>query len=229
MKLIIGILGFDGEGYDKMVDACRNTCYSSPPDNVKVFYLYGHRPGYPVPETYAVSGDCFYNNSPEGRVMCLDKTIAFFEYCIENEDFDFILRANCGSYIDIERLLYFIKVLSLDKQDTYLGWWCPVYGTASGAGYLLSRDVVKLLVENKDKLHYWNHPHFVMDDVSVGRLLLELGVTLNKMALRTNLKYPDIKDHDFKNNKYQYHYYFRHTIDPRCLYEVHKRLKNETY
>ena len=231
MKLIIGVLAFDGGGYDKMVEACRETCYSDIPENVKVFYLYGHRQGYPRPHTFTVANDCFYNNSPEGRVMCLDKTIAFFEYCLKNEDFDFLLRANCGSYIDIEKLLSFIKKHSLSNHSTYLGIKGFAGGTeyASGSAYLLSKELVELIVKNKDKLLTAKHPEFIMDDVSVGRLLFELGVSLNRMSLRTNLKYPDIEDYDFNKNKYEYHYYFRHTIDPRCFYEVHRRLKNENY
>ena len=225
MKIIIGVLSFDGGGYDKMVEACRETCYSDLPENVKVFYLYGHRPGYPIPSTYAVSGDCFYNNSPEGRVMCLNKTISFYEYCLENEDFDFLLRANCGSYIDIEKLLSFIKEHSLNK-NTYLGIRGLAGGTeyASGSAYLLSRELVELIVKNKDKLLTVGHPEFIMDDVSVGRLLKENGVSLSDKALRVNATFTDLQEHDFEKHKSQYHYWFKHTIDPRCFYEVYKEL-----
>ena len=116
-KIIIGVLACDkfaGEDYTNMVQACRDTCYSKIEEGIKVYYLYGHREGVEIPEkSYKIDGDCFYNDSPEGRNNCLAKTVAFFEHCIENEEFDYIFRANCGSYIDQKILKTFLGLLML--------------------------------------------------------------------------------------------------------------------
>ncbi len=105
-KIIVGVLASDNGGYANMVQACRDTCYSKShiPENVSVFYIYGHRQGITTPEKSKVIGDCFYHNHPESRRNIIYKTIAFFEYCCDNFEFDYIYRPNCGSYVNLSIL-----------------------------------------------------------------------------------------------------------------------------
>lgn len=223
MKVIVGVLANDETGYNDMVKACRETCYSTTPKNVKVFYLYNHRRGYEVKSPYYVNGDCFYNDCFESRSTILDKTLAFFDYCLRNEDFDFLVRPNCGSYLNMPELLKHIEGLpetgvysGVTSTDTSL----PIYN--SGSCFVLSKDVVRLLVDNKEKIRMSGTPGFVMDDVSIGECLSLLGILPGKQILRHDATFEELKNFDYADMKHQY--YFRHSIDPRCFRLVHEKI-----
>jgi len=228
-KIIVGVLASDNGGYANMVQACRDTCYSKShiPENVSVFYIYGHRQGITTPEKSKVIGDCFYHNHPESRRNIIYKTIAFFEYCCDNFEFDYIYRPNCGSYVNLSILNGIAN--ELPSKNLYFGTKSnnenlPAY--ASGAGFMISRDLAEKIVSNKDKIVY---PHdgqcFVMDDVSIGAALTEVFNVEITDAPRVDVTYEALKSVAFVFEPSCYHYYFRHTIDPRCFHEVHKYFK----
>ncbi len=224
MKILIGVLANDEGGYGKMVEACRETCYSDIPDDVEVFYIYGRRAGVETPDDYRLEGDCFYNNSSESRNNLIYKTISFFEYCYHNLDFDYIFRTNCGSYVDLNILKS--EIQNLPKENVYYGIESFVKNIkyASGSGFLLSRDVVKFIVEKRQNILLPGQSGFVMDDVSIGKLLTqEAGLKVLPGAKRKNLILSEILDEKFQIDEECYHYYFRHSIEPKCLYELHKK------
>ena len=237
MKIILGVLANDEGGYGHMIQAARDTCYETIPDFAEVFYLYGHRNNISIPHnSYVIDNDCFYYDYPEHRSFLLHKTIAFFEYCLNNKDFDYIFRPNCGSYIHLELLHKFITN-NVSNERVYLGirGFVDNINYASGSGFLISKDVVELLVRHKECLEY--DGNVFVDDMSIGRLLTEhngLQLDFEKLsvtpgALRENVRLSDIIKNDFKLNTECYHYYFCHTIDPRCFYVVHDRFKKCTY
>jgi hypothetical protein len=230
MKLIVGVLANDEYGYDKMVSAARDTCYNSSavPDDVEVFYIYGHRKGITIPRnSYRVDDDCFYDDSPEiGYGNLLRKTISFFEYCYTNKDFDYILRPNCGSYVNLSLLKKFIIQNNMPQEKVYFGkgGFCERTQTpfVSGAAMLISRDVVEIIVKNKDFLD-----HRLVDDVALGRLLTQKQVKIASNALRKIVTLPDIINDNSAVDDECYHYFFNRTREPLCFYEIHKRSKEK--
>ena len=219
-KIIIGVLASDAGGYDDMVRACRKTCYlkSAIPENVSVFYIYGQRQGVVIPETNMLVEDCFYHNCPETRLNIIYKTIAFFEYCVNNLNFDYIYRSNCGSYVNLETLCKIAN--TLPDKELYFGRKSsdknlPVF--ASGSGFLISKDLVEKIVLNKNEIIYPHHGHrFVMDDVSIGAMLTEIFNVDVIDAPRVDTNYEALKSENFVFDPLCHHYYFRHTIDPKC-------------
>jgi len=241
MKIILGVLANDDDGYDKMVQATKETCYKTIPSNFEVFYLYGHRRGVnDIPQNgYKIDGSNFYYDCPEARVLLLVKTVAFFQYCYYYKDFDYIFRPNCGSYINLPLLEKFIIENNLPKENLYFGVKNKTSKDpfASGAGYLLSKDVVGHIVEKSSELVYdaryydeeLNLPY--MDDVSLGKFLNEtMGIHIydkdNVTALRKDVKIDDLENNPNIVDDECYHYYFCHSIDPRCLYKVHQLTEN---
>lgn len=237
-KIIVGVLASIAGGYDSMVRACRETCYSKSaiPEDVSVFYIYGASPLRDTPDYETISpgtcalleGDCFYHNYPETRENIIHKTIAFFEYCVNNLEFDYIYRPNCGSYINLDILCKIANTLS--NKELYFGKKSlnkklPAY--ASGSGFMISRDLVEKIVLNKNRIIYPHHGHrFVMDDVSIGAMLTEIFNVDITDAPRIDTNYEAIKSENFVFDPTCHHYYFQHTIDPRCLYEIHKYFLN---
>lgn len=231
MKLIIGVIANDENGYSKMVEACRKTCYSEVPEDTSVYYIYGHRKGVETPETYKMDGDCFYNNSSESRNNLIFKTINFFEYCYNNLEFDYIFRPNCGSYINLDRLRKKIQQNAFPKDEVYLGIEGYFNGIkyAGGSGFLLSKDIVKNIVEWKKEIIYPGMPGFEMDDVSIGKFITEfLRIDITPGAERQILRLEDIIGEKNNINLECYHFYFNSRVygmQPRCLYEIHKKIK----
>lgn len=231
--IIIAVLANDEGGYASMVQACRETCYSkkNTPEAAKVYYMYGNRKGVNVSHQESLlKEDCFYYGYPEGRNNLLHKTIAFYEYCYNNFNFEYIFRTNCGSYVNLHSLVKFVN--NLPKQDVYLGMKGSSaqgydHDYASGSGYLLSRNLIQLIVENKHKLEY--NGIRCMDDNSIGKFLTKDNkYQVMDGALRRNLFLHEISNQTI--DEQCYHYYFRHSIEPKCLYQTEKILgkKRET-
>ena len=231
MKLIVGILACDEGGYDKMVEAARNTCYSLKmvPDDTEVFYIYGHRTGITIPtDNYKIDEDCFYHDSPEhpSKMNVIKKTLSFFEYCYNNKDFDYILRPNCGSYVSLPLLKKHIFQNNFPKE----GMYCGITGNhagirfVSGACTLISRDIIGLIVKNKDTI--MSYGRTLMDDVAIGKFLIhDSKIITPHGALRRGITLSGILSDNFEINNDCYHYYFLRTRDPRCFHELHKKLK----
>lgn len=91
---------------------------------------------------------------------------------IMNPPYNFIWRTNLSSVLDFEGLQKYLS--SLDKPNNFYGGYigkalsddCNPIFFASGAGFLMSRDVALYLVENKSLLR-WD----LIDDVAIGALL----------------------------------------------------------
>lgn len=94
-------------------------------------------------------------------------------------EFDFVLRTNLSSFYVFPRLLKFLGTLP-SKQCYCAVPFEEVIGSTtiqagSGAGFILSTDLVNLLVEHLDVLlNDGSHP----DDVVIGRYLYQQGVTI---------------------------------------------------
>jgi hypothetical protein len=228
MKILVGVLANDENGYDEMVQAARDTCYKNIPEEFEVFYLYARRNGIDIPKNgIKIDGDTFYSDYPESKPDLIIKTFDFFKYCLENKDFDYIFRPNCGSYLSLPLLKEFIVNNKLPKDNVYLG--CPGVhnGVAfvSGSGFLISKNLVKIIVENEDLVNHLSTLHGNHDDVTIGSLLMgEFGVKATPGALRKHVVLSDIIHDDFVIDDKCYHYYFLRSKEPRCFHEIHKRL-----
>jgi hypothetical protein len=69
------------------------------------------------------------------------------------DEFDYIIRTNLSSFYVFSRLFKFLTTLPTEKC------YCGVQGQednwtfASGSGFILSPDLVKLLVQHKNQLY----------------------------------------------------------------------------
>ena len=172
-------------------------------------------------------------NVPSSAEKVNEKGLKAFDWIVKNKDFDIIFRCTTTTYLNIDKLIQF-----LDKQKTknlYSGPidFYPPYETSenkkitfvSGAGCFYSRDVVKKLIQNKDKYDF-----ALNDDVAISKLLVnELGVPITE-GFRQDFYYgyPFFNEIDFNN----YHFRFKHSTEyyPRymeiiTLLSIHIRKK----
>lgn len=203
MRILILVLCHDRPDYNKLESTIRET-WGKSSGNVDVVYY-----------------------KSDGFTDILDKTIDAF-----NTEYDYIFRTNLGSYIHKENLYNFL----LDKPRE--NFYCGIQGTdtyyygrpvrfVSGAGYILSKDIVKKVIENRNKVN----PRCV-DDVELGRILIEdFGIEPSPLAVRMNLcddeSYFEINDRraklSFTNHYKVYHYRLR-SSDRNKDVEMMKRL-----
>ena len=99
------------------------------------------------------------------------RQLHYFQYVLENFDFDFVLKTTSTCYVDIKSLSHFVATLT--PKRVYSG---PVYSRfgipfVSGAAALFSRDVVESIVRLRKQLRvdFW-------EDVTLGELIRTHGL-----------------------------------------------------
>ena len=248
--------------YSLMIDAVRKTWASQAVDGVKNYYIYGHRNGIEFPkdsptvETYErywpdggagdghkpvdvyekrkvfAIGDCIYSDTPEGRENLYYKTVDGFEWLVENEEFDYLIRPCGGCYIDLEVHKKWLEVFGKNKRF-YAG--SPAHYNnshsknqpstvkyGSGSGFIASRDLVEELVKNRNNIDPVRSPYAsatISDDVTFGKYWInDMGVDLTAFN-----KFQFSHVHEITPTvKHYMQCYFRHTINPEMHYAVHR-------
>ena len=106
-------------------------------------------------------------DTPEDWSLIGLKTLKALRFTLDNYEFDYLFRTNTSSYVDVKSLLTHIQ--SFPKSSVYAGLIGKVFGSqefASGAGILLSRDVVERVCVEGEK---WDHG--LVDDIALGKLI----------------------------------------------------------
>lgn len=227
MKLAILVLSttaVDEYGdYEEMTNCVRETWGKEIPENVSVYYNYGLIPGHthnPNEGENVLDGDkiiCGVNDTYE---LITKKTLEAFDYIATHlTEYDYIFRCCNGSYIHVENLVNFLQ--EKPKTQFYAG----VTGVhnnvpfASGAGFILSKDMVKLLADNKEAI--LNDPdiavHGQIDDIIIGYFLHKQGITARNIASRIDIGDLPHNKHEVFNltclYKNEYHYHLRQNIE----------------
>jgi hypothetical protein len=192
MKVLILVLSSLGDEFMRFNKTQLETWDSVKHENIDVYYYYGTGETKIEGNKIEVIATDIYSN------LAL-KTLKCFEV-IKDMDFDFVFRTNACSYID--KKLFYEYVLTKPTTNFYGGVQGLHKGRPfiSGAGILMSKDVLNLVVENKDK---WDLGE--IDDVGLGNLLEDLGVPLG------NGERFDIENQD--NIPTHFYHYRCHTSD----------------
>tara|TARA_A100001515_G_scaffold59201_1_gene46765 strand:- start:3688 stop:4581 length:894 start_codon:yes stop_codon:yes gene_type:complete len=245
-----------GRSYKPMIEAIRNTWAYNPPEGIKTYYIYGHRKGIEFPkdskyreteETYWPNNvrkdvtskrypfaidDCIYSDTPEGRENIYYKTIDGFEWLLENEDFDYLVRCCAGTYLDLKILKQYLEKIGI-KDNIYSGspgiypnshnpTQPPQIKFASGSAFIASRNLIEDLVSRRNTIEHVRSPHAekcIGDDVTFGKHFIhDLGVELIPFW-----KYECRSIHEVTDKVKDYmQCYFLHSINPEMLYAVHR-------
>jgi len=228
MNIIILVLSADCGVYKELAQASQKTWASvyDKEEDVKVFYYYGYREGHPRPAEGMViedGHDLVCGNEEKIKTIGY-KTISSFRHLLDNYEFDYIFRCCAGSYIDQGNLKAFLE--DKPREGLYCGAKGYVRGItyASGSGYVLSRDLVKYVVDNESK---WKHN--LIDDVALGQMM-EKVVTLDEGAKRIHMpnQHAERMLNEMKNgerdNEGHYHYHF--VAPPAMMFKIHEFLNN---
>jgi hypothetical protein len=140
-------------------------------EDSKIYYLWANN--------YEKKDDNdFVSNIKESYGALLSKFLDFLEY-IQNWEYDYVFRVNCGSYVDVDNLKEFLENKPREK------FYCGIRGRfediefASGSGFIISKDLAKLTIENRNEFGV-DH----IDDISFGRFMQKNGISIDDTAIR---------------------------------------------
>jgi hypothetical protein len=180
MPKVLGmVLCAEHDLYEKMTHTIKSTWGGWKSDSFKVKYYYGRKKAIkPKEGEIVIAGDDMICGCDETVDNIMIKTLMAFEYVYNNFEFDYLLRTCCGAYVIPWRLLE--KLEKANRTKFYFGRAARLSPTdsiwAHGFGYVLSRDMVKLMLDNKDEV--LSSAAGRHDDVAVGRFLDHKGVGL---------------------------------------------------
>jgi len=147
------------------------------------FKCYFVKAGNDLDAPIRITEDTIWTNTKEQYKLpgLLDKTIVAIETLLKEDQFDFVFRANISSFLVFPRLLNFLN--QLPKENCYaglhhgLGSEGITNGWICGAGIIMSKDVAKVVVENKKDILVPKHGNnFEMDDVAIAQLCQSLNI-----------------------------------------------------
>jgi hypothetical protein len=213
-KVII-LVTAEGEGYQDLVRAVRETWGSVKLEGFEILYYYGFRedPGPALGECIQQNDILYCGN--DWRDIQTRNEIAF-THIYNNYDFEYLFRCCAGSYINQKKMAELLQ--DKPKTNFYCGGLVDTVVDigrvvfASGSGFFLSKDLVKLLIDNPSGFRcQW------CDDVSFGAFFTTKGIQVTG-APRQDFYDGVIKDLD----ENIFHYHFRHDI--AIMHELHRRL-----
>jgi len=120
------------------------------PEQVEAYFL---RADPNLPTLVAIDGDVIWAKTSEGwspdNAGIINKTVLTFEAMLPRmSEFDYVLRTNLSSFYVFPRLLKSLEYLPKNKCY-YASGTDSVSTVGTGCGFILSRDLVELIVEHK--------------------------------------------------------------------------------
>ncbi len=146
------------------------------PDEIKYFFIeYNNSIDQDI---IAVDDHIFIKGTETGIEGIYYKTIKAIEYINNNYQYEYLLRANVSTFLNIYTIL---KSLSFYPKTNFAGGHvincCYPFPWLGGLCMLFSRDVTNILV-NYTKFDHYLHKH---DDVIISLVLLENNIKLQSI------------------------------------------------
>lgn len=158
-------MGSIEDPYPRLMQTSRETWDSLPVAGAPTWYYSTTLPNNPERTVQFPGGTGIYDMGY--------KDLLAYRWALDSMEWDFMARVNASCYV--RKTVLFDHVQTLPTEKLMRGLVAPKGdGTMymwGGAQFIMSRDVVKAMVDNK---HRWQHNE--MEDVSMSRLTQELGI-----------------------------------------------------
>ncbi|MCB5293366.1 hypothetical protein BJQ90_02814 [Arthrobacter sp. SO3] len=125
--------------------------------------------GWAAGRNVTVEGRAIRTHVPETYLMTNAKTVAAFRHLLDTRDFDYILRTNSSTYVDLHGLRDFVQ--NIPDRGYYGGavWKAQGLEFITGSTILLSRDLVEYAATDPE----WEFD--LIDDMALGGSMLRAG------------------------------------------------------
>lgn len=207
MNILLVVLGCKvGKHFRDLDDCGRRTWVTkakSHPNIVDVLHTYGRSSkSNSLPDVERDGSDLIFNIKEEFDNQSL-KNVETFKYIRSNyPDIDYVYRTNLSSFIHVENL---VKTLKESPRNNFYAGQVRRAPTenflfASGSGFAVSNDVVKLIADNKHNINLR-----APDDLPLGRFLYRSKVPFTNIKWhRMNDKFINTDFENFPKDKMQY-------------------------
>lgn len=161
---------------------------------------------------------------PDGHAYSMFKFGAALLELRKHYEWDYLVRPNTGSYVNLNVLSEDLKHLPKHNLVFSLptNHWGIEYG--SGACFTITNDLSEKLVQNVPKLIDIGRRTIIPDDAIIGSILMATVVP----AMRADVTYDDILEGDDWFKPDHHHHYFMSTKDDRLHYHVHRKFYGES-
>jgi hypothetical protein len=169
MKLLISVLSCKQPSFETLKeDGIKKTWGSTVYKDTEIVYYYGSN--Y---ETCIENNDEIFVNVPEAPFNISKKDIVFFSYILKKKKFDYMFRTNVSSYVNVEKLR--THLLNKPKERYFSALIGNLNGMpfASGSGYIITPDLLNLIVSN-----YQNYNYCLPDDVAISHFLQQHNIDI---------------------------------------------------
>lgn len=163
-KILILVLSCELQPYKKMVETSLRTWDTVQVKGCETVYYFGA-------SNNTDTGKFIYLPINETLVNMGAKTLAAFEWALNNKDFDYIARPHSCIYVNKKELMNYVD--GLPNQNVFAGIKVNAVPEWSwgGCGYVFSRDIIQKLVDNKGIF-----AHGMMEDIGISYMANELGI-----------------------------------------------------
>lgn len=169
--VLILVLSSDFPPYEKMMETSLSTWDSVEVPGTETMFMCGKS------KHKKDTDKVIYLPVDNGLFDMGHKTIAMLEWALANKEFDYIARVNASCYVHKNNLLEYVQ--NLPDSNVFAGALAEsVHGFKylwGGAQYVISKDVVQKIVDNK--LH-WQHKY--MEDESMSLLVNWLSIPFSE-------------------------------------------------
>jgi hypothetical protein len=171
-KVLILIIATDDTEYYQDMQKIWKLYMNSNPNHIEAYFL---KADPNLPKTVERRGDTIWTKTSEVIIPgCMNKTIMAMKYLMPKmNEFDYVVRTNLSTFFIFPKLMALLE--NLPRKNCYYGKALGVPSYASGAGIILSSDLVQLMVENMNEL--WDK-HPIIDDILVSQFLAKYGIEL---------------------------------------------------
>lgn len=145
-KVLILVQACDDPPYFEMQKAQLNTWDSIHVDGVTTIYYYGNNQHDGEFFIWSDESKKLYCPCSEAYNMMHYRHKLATEWCLENVDFDLMFRTNASSYVHKQMLFDYCQTLGTKEVFISKG-----DGAVSGAGFILSKDLIKIANEGIDQ------------------------------------------------------------------------------
>lgn len=225
-RVLIAVLHANTPPWSSLAsEGIRSSWWGDACEGVQVLFYQGGS------DSLRLVGDVLEVDVPEGPHTMGRKNLKAFKYILDNFEFDYLFRVNASSFVDKRALQSFL--IDKPSKDYYAG---VINGTyVSGAGILMSRDVLELIDKNGYALMHGAPPEEPLwvpepEDVYLGWLVASLRIPFS-VGERYNVFKDDRGAPSYPTDELGIHYHYRcknsedRSKDAEAMKELHNRLQ----
>lgn len=162
-RCLIAVISCQDQVYAPMIETSMRTWDSIEVEGCETIFYCG------IPQKQNTDKIVYFNVRESLHSMGF-KDLEFFQWALQNKEWDYMARVNSSCFVDKKELVKYCQMLP--EKEVFEGLEVVPHGWVWGGGmFLISRDVIQLILDNKKE---WNHNE--MEDMAMSKLVASKGI-----------------------------------------------------